>query len=617
MTVALLGLILLSFSASSALALNKKVEEMIPMSVMGIIVVLYISGLCGNLAAGFYAVLVLAVAALGALLYMANRRRGSVSALLFTPGLVAFLILLFLIWRAHHGGRMYTEWDEVCHWGLFTKNMYALDQLYNVPGSTAITHPDYPPATSLFNYFALKLDTSYRECNTYYAANIFLYSLILPVFKHFDWKKPLSLLLVFGITFLFPFAIAANSAFHGNLFSIYVDTPLGFFFAYTLFQYFSLRSLDKSDLALFCLSMFVLPLVKPIGIGFSLLVCLLEIADVLFIQKQWPHGQRFLWAVTPFLSTLAGKVSWSIYLKLSSTANGWDTSAINFTSIKTFLMREGKEYQYETYHNFVNYFLGVPLRYILYFVIVSLVFIFLLCKPAYRRRSALFLGGISFGFLVYAFTLMVLYIFTFSSYESVRLASCDRYISTYYYGMFAFLFYAILDHFASGYTIRLSPCPVLLVCMIPFIHQKDLSDFLLHPDVSTSESIAYRETLSVPQTIVDTLDPNSDRVYVIDQQSNGNSSVFIRYQLSPMKPCSGPYSLGPAYSDGDVWTKNISVEDWAALLKDYTHLYIVHTDDQFETLYGSLFEDPSELEDQTLYRIVKQGDRICLTFETQ
>ena len=109
----------------------------------------------------------------------------------------------------------------------------------------------------------------------------------------------------------------------------------------------------------------------------------------------------------------------------------------------------------------------------------------------------------------------------------------------------------------------------------------------------------------------------NDRVYVIAQQSNGVDNVFIRYQLTPMTPSTGPYSLGPSYDEEDVWSVNITVDEWAELLKDYTHVYVAHTDDQFKSLYGSLFEDPSTLADKTLYRIEKKGNNIQLIFETR
>ena len=612
MVVFLLGLILFSLSAPLSLWLRQKVEALLPAAMLGIILVLYVAGLFGSLAAGFYLVLGLAAAAAVALVYRLARQRRDALPLLLTPGLAAFVILLFLIWHAHHGGRMYTEWDELCHWGLFTKNMYALDQLYNVPGSTATVHPDYPPATSLFSYFGLKLGGVYRECNAYYCANLFLYCLILPVFQHFTWKKPLPLLFLFFIVFLFPFTAPADATLYQNLFSVYVDAPLGFFFAYGLFQYFSLRGRGAADLTLVCLTLFILTVMKPIGIGFALLICLLIAADVLLFQRQQPRRQRVLWVAAPVLSALAAKVSWGLYLKLTNTGGAWDTSRITPAALWAFLRGQGEEYQYETFHNFASYFRGIPLQYLFYFAAAALCFLFFLCKPAYRRRAALFFGGLGFGYVVYSAALLVLYLFTFSSYEAVRLASIDRYIGTYYYGMFGFFLYAAADHFASGYTFRPDPCPVLLVCLLPFLRQDHLADFLLHPDVSAAETIAYRESISIPQRIVDALDLQNDRVYVIAQQDNGFTNVVARYQLTPMQPSDGPYSLGVPYDEEDAWTVTISAEDWASLLQDYTHLYVAHTDEQFAALYGSLFADPASLKDQTLYRIEKQNGSLSL-----
>lgn len=491
MTVVLLGLVLLSFSAPLALALHKKIEEMIPITVMGIILILYVAGLCGNLAVGFYAVLSFAILAFLLLVYTIFHLHRNAFPLLFTPGLMAFLVILVFIWHAHHEGRMYTEWDELCHWGLFTKNMYATDQLYNAPGSTALVHPDYPPATSLFSYFGLKLGGAYRECNAYYCANIFLYSLILPIFKHFNWKKPISLLFVFGITLLIPFTIFSNQLFAtNNLFSIYVDTPLGFFFAYVLFQYFSLHRHHKVDLAFLCLSLFTLTLLKPIGIGFSLLVWLLISADILFIQKSWSRQQQILWIAAPFISILASKFSWSIYLKMSGTSSDWNTSAITPAALISFLKREGEEYQYETYHNFLNYFCDAPLRYLIYFILLSLLFIFLLAKKKYRLRIAIFSCGISIGFLVYSAALLILYLFTFSSYEAVRLASCDRYISTYYYGMFGFLFYTIIDYFASEYSIKINPAPPYCSSVCFLLSSSIMSVLFLYIPISQQPKVS-------------------------------------------------------------------------------------------------------------------------------
>ena len=54
MVVFLLGLILFSLSAPLSLWLRQKVEALLPAAMLGIILVLYVAGLFGSLAAGFY-----------------------------------------------------------------------------------------------------------------------------------------------------------------------------------------------------------------------------------------------------------------------------------------------------------------------------------------------------------------------------------------------------------------------------------------------------------------------------------------------------------------------------------------------------------------------------------
>ena len=65
MVVFLLGLILFSLSAPLSLWLRQKVEALLPAAMLGIILVLYVAGLFGSLAAGFYLVLGLCAVIIG------------------------------------------------------------------------------------------------------------------------------------------------------------------------------------------------------------------------------------------------------------------------------------------------------------------------------------------------------------------------------------------------------------------------------------------------------------------------------------------------------------------------------------------------------------------------
>ena len=81
MSTLLAGGVLICFSGALALLLQRRIEELFPLSIFGIIAVLYISGLLGNLQAGFIAVLVLAAATLALLAVKAWQNRPAVHSL--------------------------------------------------------------------------------------------------------------------------------------------------------------------------------------------------------------------------------------------------------------------------------------------------------------------------------------------------------------------------------------------------------------------------------------------------------------------------------------------------------------------------------------------------------
>ena len=67
------------------------------------------------------------------------------------------------------------------------------------------------------------------------------------------------------------------------------------------------------------------------------------------------------------------------------------------------------------------------------------------------------------------------------------------------------------------------------------------------------------------------------------------------------------WSLGEnPYSDDDIYTRDISVEEWMdELCETYDFVVISNVDEQFISTYGAAFEDPSTIANQTLDRLDK------------
>lgn len=118
---------------------------------------------------------------------------------------------------------------------------------------------------------------------------------------------------------------------------------------------------------------------------------------------------------------------------------------------------------------------------------------------------------------------------------------------------------------------------------------------------------------------------NGAQVYVVSQNdpSLGLDYFTLRYVMTPVqvqKRGEGQswqdvsWSLGAPYHENDTQTKDISAEDWAEELAAlYTHVYLLHPDEQFIQRYGRLFEDPAAIADNTLFAVQPAEDGVVLT----
>lgn len=616
MSTLFMGGVLLALSALLALRLQKRIEEVFAVSIFCIIAVLYIAGLFGNLKIGFYLILFLSVAAGVYSVYLIGTKQCNAFDFLITPGLLVFLLFLGIVWYGHRG-RLFSVWDEFSHWGLVIKNMVYLDQLGNAVQATTYFR-GYPPATSLFAYFWIKLAGVYNESDAFRSANVFLFSLLLPMFKRLEWRNWLRLPVVFLVALLLPCQFAA-----GAYTSIYVDTLLGILFAFALFQYFTNEKND-SEILLFSSALFILPLVKASGTGLALIAVIIIAVDVLLVERGWKLKRKAMWIAAPALAVLVGKFSWNIYLRLTDTSEAWNTSGLTASALWNVLIGNGEAYQANVIS---NYFEGIfsPSQYTfgyiiklsvfmwaLVFVFFSVALIFSHKGGLWKKRYTVCLTGTVVGLGVYTISLLLLYLFTFSPYEAEGLASFSRYISTYLTGMFALLVALYIDRFAAEKGKQGGVCYLILAIMMISVNAANLLPITFETASSVENTRKIREAREVPQSVLDSLDVNKDRVYIICQNDNGFRYWINYYNFTPIHTGAVAWSLGEPYDDGDIWTQNLTVEEFSAELEEYTHVYVYRADEQFINKYGILFEDPSQIANRTLFRIEKQSKKLVL-----
>jgi len=215
-------------------------------------------------------------------------------------------------------------------------------------------------------------------------------------------------------------------------------------------------------------------------------------------------------------------------------------------------------------------------------------------------------GGIAYvGVLLFSFLIL------FTEYEGVRLASFERYLSTYTLAWFL-ITYSILS--GAIYKLKLKYIVLLQLCCIgliayfvprPFFHEaRAISSIGSVNDLRVSVD---NFALSVKKHIAP-----DEKVYFIAQNTNGLERAVFTYAMLPftssMEWC---WSLGAKYFDGDVWTCNTSLE---SVLKGYDYLALYSADAQFWKNNAELF-DPAVVGSQSgVFKINRKSDGVIQSF---
>lgn len=635
---------LMAFGFAGALLMKVRFEQMLPLACSLIILVLYVCGLAGLLAFGVPILVGLSVLCAAFCIYWLYKhpaeRKKAVLGYLCTPGLVAFLVFVAAIY-VYDIGRLLSEWDEFTHWGLVVKNMANLDALGNTPGATTY-FLDYPPSAALFLYFFQAFYPAFNESYLMIAQAVLSVSFLLPVFAEVSWQRWKALF------FLLPLCAFLPMAFYPTFFStLYVDALLGLQFAYLLYLYFSAPRLSGFLLFQLSVGSAVLCLTKPSGLGLAGIALALIALDLLLHGKKQAaqylsargSGAR-LWGRclclgAPLFSLLAANLSWKLRLSALHIGPHFDTGEITLSGLFELFGGTAPGYRYQTLQAFNSRVFGLSesgftvrsnssvFFWILLALAVVAAFYFLCQNRAAFVRMRTVCLGLVVSFMLYALYLLLLYLFTYSEAEAQNLASCDRYLYTFLLGMLTF-FCFMLVHMGA----RLSAKPFYALCAGVLVLCLAVSPNSIRIPANLGEqkqaTVTQRGRYAQAEKAASVLDRGAC-VYVISQNDPtlGLDYFTLRYVMTPAQVQQRgegqswrdvSYSLGAPYHENDTQTRDISAEDWAReLAAMYTHVYLLHPDEPFIQRYGSLFEDPAAIADNTLFAVQPTADGVVLT----
>jgi hypothetical protein len=244
-----------------------------------IVLILYLGALAGVLWWVSLTIHLVGAAMLGNEALRAARTGNKASV----PVPIGILLLVACLFWFVHGGRQYYMYDEYSHWGIFLKEMLALDGFWLA--DTNSMHPRYPPAATLWQYLFSALGVP-TEGKAYLAQFVLLVIPLLVLWDRLVWRQ------VAWIASISALCVLVLANYGLGVVNLYVDPVISTWFAGVLLS--NIADSDQSWLRRALLSaapIAVIALLKDGALGFALAASG-TVALLLFVSK-WRESRRF------------------------------------------------------------------------------------------------------------------------------------------------------------------------------------------------------------------------------------------------------------------------------------------------------------------------------------
>lgn len=612
---------IISISTALAILLKRLLTETVFPAITLVISVLFLFGLLnfkGCLLIGYSIIIIFAIISLIFSLKSFLSNKQLVKDTRAIQGLL--LITLFLgISLFINYQRKYYLWDEFSYWGASVKSLYTFDALATYKESRIVVN-SYIPGTPLLQYFFTRLFPKFIEYPSYVASNFMFFSLVI-----FFIKKDINIKNFFLIAGIILVPLIGYNDFYNSL---YVDGILGVLFGCMILAHYSIDEREDLFFSLIftiCCSI-VLTLTKQMGFLLALIGNLIIITDFLLFKKNSFHlffkpakktkTLLLMLIFSPAVISIIIQLIWILHLHITNVF-----SPLDKTGNSILFLLQGKQFssiEINIFHSFINAFRAqiipaINLPYSKAILMISIIFIILLItsnKIGTSVKKRLFITYIGFliGTFIYLCTLLYSYMFTFSNFEGIRLASYDRYVLSYLVGTSLYLFIFLLINKSESLinkknlgntwnNIKNIIYCITMFLIFNFLYENTkypISLNIIHARESVSKTIEirkpYDEILKWSKYIT-----NSDKkTYILTQGDLGLNKLILMHTIYPSNTewlTDYSVSLTPYYED-DPWTMIISPEDWQKyIIENYNFVYIFAYDDNFTKLYGQFFDN--------------------------
>ncbi len=515
------------------------------------------------------------------------------------------IALLYTFVFVTNYGKFFYSPDEFIFWGDFIKETLRLDALY-CTSSKWVIHGDYVPAVTLFETLWCRLSFRYGEADAYRAIQMLELSMMIPMvvntYESFMQKKK-DIVLKCMICVCMPLLFTEVKFYH----TIYQDMIMGVLIFYCIYLIFI--NTECGELAStfeILISLIVLVMSKMTAIAFLPLIIVFYFAS----NSLFTNRNRFQIGLRCFAFMAVPMAIWAFYNNfvgqfIDTKNNAQAYGGLSISQLLYLLIhRNAISYQSQVERSYLSalFFKGIVGK-MPYAWFIMLIFggVWLYSLKFDEKKTKRIIRLVDLWILLagiaYAAMMWLLYLTAFSEYEALELASFTRYMSSYAFAALLIavstMFYFALDKFRNYILVG---SIILLENVFLFTGVKQLE-----PGIISGDRLQFEGEVNYIMNTV----PEDESVLLVMRGTDGARTMKaigrMRYYCWPMDL--NGISPGKQLFDGDMWSEDISANEFIQLVSGYRNIYFFGLDDYFIEKYSSTFWNPSMVVEGKIYSI--------------
>lgn len=583
--------ILITFATMLSITFKKRIEETMPISTVGIVLIIFLAGLLDNLKIGAIIVQILTIIQLIFILVtILKKDKDGIKEILgriLTPGLLIYTVL-FIVNIITNKGRIFEDYDEFNHWAVIIKNMF----IYNTYGTnpeTIVRFNEYPPFTAVFQYLFLAVQKVYSEDTVIIAQNVLYLSIIIPITKKIKWdKSALKILTAIPLIIFMPMILYKNF-----FLNILVDGILGIMFAYTIYSAYEDDSSIFKTLKILA-GTIMLCLTKTSGLGLAVLALIIILIKIIIDRKK--DKSKFKSSIKSLIviCVITAILTSIWYIKVNNSQKRWDFS-------KYVNAEEDRQNSSDILKSFtMSVFMrqDITTKQLTVFAVMILLIGLQIysIKKVKNKNFTYYAIAMLVSIPIYLISLAITYMTIFENIEGTMLTCFDRYTSTILLATLCFNAFTMFD-IKTKFSVELIVIASIIITLMPI---DNIYTQYIRGKNYVKTSNTNRDIYTKIEKYKDKLNANDKILYMAGDKAN------IEY-LKAMNE----YVMMPVKIQNMISGNYESAEKFKKVIERYDYVFVYRTNTDTVDNIKECFEG-GKVQRDTLYRVVKNNETIEL-----